>query len=212
VRSVILICLHSKGYPMSTFEVKSTKANTQQKEGKPSKLSIKQKNWLLSVHIGFAAIWTGTVLSMFLIALKNRSSINPDVLYAFNTLINFLDDFVVIPAAIGSVITATLLCWQTNYGFTKFYWVITKWFLTMGLVIFGTFWLYPWANVAADISKAEGLQAFQNGIYRFNTIGVLIGTLIQVLFLCIIIGISVLKPWGRRLIKENAQASSAASK
>ncbi|MDJ0618193.1 MAG: hypothetical protein QNJ63_15855 [Calothrix sp. MO_192.B10] len=197
---------------MSTLEVKGTKANTQQKEGKPSKLSIKQKNWLLSVHIGFAALWTGTVLSMFLISLQNRSSTNPDVLYAFNTLINFLDDFVVIPAAIGSVITATLLCWQTNYGFTKFYWVITKWVLTMALIIFGTFWLYPWANVAADISNAEGLEAFQNVIYRFNTGGVLLGTLAQVLFLCIIIGISVLKPWGRRATKKSAQPSSAVSK
>ena len=195
---------------MSTLEAKSEKAlkpNTRQKEDKSRKLSVKQKNWLLSFHIGFAALWTGTVSSMFLIALRNKSSTNPDILYALNSAINLLDDFIVIPSAIGSVITATFLCWQTNYGFTKFYWVITKWVLTVGLIIFGTFWLFPWGNVAADISNVEGLQAFQNTIYRFDAGGVLLGTLIQVLFLFVIIGISVLKPWGRRSTKENGQAN-----
>jgi F0F1-type ATP synthase assembly protein I len=80
------------------------------------KISIQQKNWLLSAHIGFAALWTGTVLSMGLLAYRNTHSANPDALYALNSAINLLDDYVVIPAAMGSVLTATLLCWTTNYG------------------------------------------------------------------------------------------------
>ena len=91
-----------------------------------SKLNIQQKHWLVFAHISFAALWTGTVLSMFLLSLRNTSSTKGDVLYAFNAAINLLDDYIVIPSAIGSVITATLLCWLTNYGFTKFYWVIAK--------------------------------------------------------------------------------------
>jgi hypothetical protein len=123
------------------------------------KLSTGQKNWLLSAHIGFAALWTGAVLSMFLLSLRNTSSINADVLNALDSAINLLDDWIVIPSAIGSVVTATFLCWVTNYGFTKFYWVITKWFLTTGLVVFGTFWLFPWGNTAERLSAQNGLQA-----------------------------------------------------
>jgi hypothetical protein len=107
----------------------------------------------------------------------------------------------VIPSAIGSVVTATLLCWMTNYGFTKFYWVLAKWLLTTGLVVFGTFWLFPRGNGAARLSGEEGLQALDNPIYGFDAKGVLFGTIIQVLFLFVIIGISVLKPWGRRPAK-----------
>ncbi|ESA34715.1 hypothetical protein N836_14955 [Leptolyngbya sp. Heron Island J] len=162
------------------------------------KASIKQKTWILSAHIGFAALWTGAVLSMFLLSLRNTKAVNADALYAINSAITLLDDYIVIPAAIGSVLTATLLCWTTNFGFTKFYWVISKWFLTTGLVIFGTFWLFPWGNAAEDISAQEGLQAFTNPIYTFDAKGVLVGTLVQVLLLTVIIGISVLKPWGRR--------------
>ncbi|WP_341530051.1 hypothetical protein WKK05_12555 [Nostoc sp. UHCC 0302] len=170
------------------------------------KLSVKQKNWLLSAHIGFAALWTGTVLSMFLLSLRNTKATNADALLALNSAITLLDDYIVIPSAIGSVITATFLCWTTNYGFTKFYWVIVKWILTTFLVVFGTLWLFPWGNVAERISAQEGLQAFDNPIYLFDATGVLTGTVIQVLFLVLIIVISVLKPWGRRPMKEKKQA------
>lgn len=167
-----------------------------------SKLSLGQKKWLLSVHIGFAALWTGTVLSMFLLSLQNTSTTNAEVMYALNAAINLLDDWIVIPAAIGSVVTATVLCWGTNYGFTKFYWVLAKWVLTTGLVLFGTFWLFPWGNGAEAISRHEGLQAFSNSAYTFDAMGVLLGTAAQVFFLFVIIGISVLKPWGRRPVRE----------
>jgi hypothetical protein len=169
------------------------------------KLSINQKNWILSAHVGCAALWTGTVLSMFLLSLRNTRSTNADVLYALDSAINLLDDWIVIPSAIGSVVTATLLCWVTNYGFTKFYWVITKWFLTTGLVVFGTFWLFPWGNTAEKLSAQNGVQALSNPIYEFDAKGVLLGTAIQVLFLFVIIGISVLKPWGRRPAKAKNQ-------
>lgn len=187
---------------MTTAESEKTPKASAKQEDKSFKLSIQQKNWILSFHIGFAALWTGTVLSMFLIAFRNKDTTNSDILFALNSAINLLDDFIVIPAAIGSVITATLLCWRSNYGFFKFYWVITKWILTTGLIIFGTFWLFPWGNYAEAIASTEGLNAFKNPIYLFDTKGVLLGALIQVLFLFVIIGISVLKPWGRRSKKE----------
>lgn len=115
-----------------------------------------------------------------------------------------------IPSAIGSAITATFLRWLTNYGFFKFYWVIVKWILTTSLIIFGTFWLYPWSETATSISDTERIQAFANPLYMFDTKGVLIGAAIQALCLFVIIGISVIKPWGRRSIK-NSEAKPATS-
>ena len=131
------------------------------------------------------------------------SAVNANILYALHSAVNLLDDYIVIPAAIGSVLTATFLCWFTNYGFTKFWWVISKWFLTISLVIFGTFWLYPWSNAAESIAKEQGLSAFNNNVYRLDVQGVVLGGAIQALLLLIIIGISVIKPWGRRVLKEN---------
>jgi hypothetical protein len=176
------------------------------------KITIQQKNWLLSAHIGFAALWTGTILSMGLLAYRNTHSDNPGALYALNSAINLLDDFIVIPAATGSVITATLLCWTTNYGFFKFYWVLTKWFLTTGSIVFGTFWLFPWGNTAERISLQEGVSAFDNSVYTFDTHGVLIGSIVQIVVLGAIIAISTLKPWGRRLGSDDKSKANKSKK
>ena len=164
------------------------------------KLTLKQRHWLLSAHIIFAALWTGTVLSMLLLSWSNRTTNNSDILYALHSAVNLLDDYVVIPAATGSVLTATFLCWLTNYGFSKFWWVISKWFLTISLVVFGTFWLYPWSNTAEEIAQTKGLLAMSDRIYILDAQAVLIGAVVQTIILLIIIAISVIKPWGRRKI------------
>ncbi|MEO1377527.1 MAG: hypothetical protein AAFW70_25255 [Cyanobacteria bacterium J06635_10] len=181
---------------MTSFKI-SENTDKLPKKKKPFKLTLTQKHWVLSFHIGFVALWAGTVMSMFLIALRNKHTANSDILFALNSAINLLDDVVVIPAAMGSVLTATLLCWGTNYGFVKFYWVITKWIITTGLIIFGSFWLFPWGKTTENIALSEGLAAFNNPIYLFDAKGVIIGSLIQVSFLLLIIAISTLKPWGR---------------
>ena len=66
--------------------------------------------------------------------------------------------------------------------------------------MFGTFWLYPWSNNAEAIAQEQGLEAFTSRLYSWDVRGVLIGTTVQIIVLLIIIGISVIKPWGRRKI------------
>lgn len=181
------------------------------KDNKMPKLNIQQKNWLLSAHVIFAAFWTGTVMSMFLLVLRNQNSANGDVLNALNSAINLLDDYVVIPSAIGSLFTGTLLCWLTVWGFFKHYWVIVKWMATVGLIVFGTFWLFPWANAATAISETQRIQALENPLYTFDVKGVLIGTVVQVACLLVIIAISFVKPWGRRPVKAKTSEQSASA-
>lgn len=176
-----------------------------------NKLSVKQKNWLLSSHVAFGGIWFGTALCMIVITLNNRNTSNGDRLYAINSVLKLLDDFVIIPSATLSLLTGGLLCWLTIWGFVKHYWVIVKWIATVTLILFGTFWLGPWTNAMTGISEAERLQALQNPLYVFDQKGVLVGAIIQTFCLLSIIGISVLKPWGRRKIKAQQQVESASS-
>ncbi|MDC0834214.1 hypothetical protein POG22_14540 [Geitlerinema sp. CS-897] len=172
------------------------------------KLNVRQKNWLLSAHVSFAALWTGSVVSIFLLSLKNQQATDVAETTAFHAAANLLDDWIVIPSAIGAVVTATALCWVTNYGFTKFYWVMAKWGLTTALIGFGTGLLFPWSHTAERLSALEGLQAAIDPIYQFDTRAVLWGSAFQVVLLLVIIGISVLKPWGRRTLKSSLKTES----
>lgn len=178
-------------------------STTETPSKKAFKLDVKQKNWLVSAHVAFVGIWFGTALCLVIMGLKNAHTTDGNALYAVNEMVKFLDDFVIIPTAILSLFTGFLLSWLTNWGFVKHYWVITKWFLTISLIVFGTFWLGPWTNAITAISEAERLKALENPLYVLDTHAVIWGGIIQTIFLLMIIAISVLKPWGRRLINNS---------
>jgi hypothetical protein len=50
-----------------------------------------------------------------------------------------------------------------------------------------------------SISAAERLQALQNPLYMFDNQGIIWGGIAINISLLVIIAISLLKPWGRRL-------------
>ncbi len=55
-------------------------------------LNAKQKQWLITVHVAFAAMWFGTALSMIAIALMNRNTTNGDELYAINSVMKLYSE------------------------------------------------------------------------------------------------------------------------
>ena len=69
------------------------------------KLGVKGKSWLKGFHVFFACAWVGTGISMMLLAIINGHIQNGDELYAVNASIKQLDDYIIIPAAFGSLIT-----------------------------------------------------------------------------------------------------------
>lgn len=144
---------------------------------------------------------------MVLIAWSNRNTTNGDELFAINSVLKLLDDFVIIPSATLSSMTGAFLCWLTTWGFAKHYWVIVKWVATVMLIVVGTAWLGPWTNAITAISQAQRLQALQNPLYVWDQKTLMIGAIAQTISLLAIIGISVLKPWGRRKPMPQSEAS-----
>jgi len=162
------------------------------------KMGSRGRAWLKGVHIFFACAWVGAAVCMMLLHFVKSNPANGDELYAFNVSIKLLDDFVVIPAAFGSLITGLLFSWLTDWGFFKFNWMTVKWIVTVGSIIFGTFWLGPWVNGATAISDAERLLSLQNPVYLyFKQMNSYFGSM-QTLILIALAFISVLKPWGKR--------------
>ena len=131
--------------------------------------------------------------------IKNVDAPNGDALYAINEICQFLDNFVIFPTATLSLVTGFFLSLFTNWGFVKHYWVMTKWVLTVSAIVFGSLWIGPWLNAMTSISATERLQALQNPLYMFDNQGIIWGGLAINITLLVIIAISLLKPWGRRL-------------
>lgn len=162
------------------------------------KLGLTGKAWLKSIHIFFACLWIGAAASMLLLASFRGQISNGDELWAFNASIKLIDDFIIIPSAIGCLITGILFSWLTNWGFFKFRWIIVKYVITVGAILFGTFYLGTWVNGMEAISNVERLSALQNDTYlQYAKLNFYFGSL-QAFLLVVAAFISVFKPWGKR--------------
>ncbi len=161
-------------------------------------LSSKGRSWLKGLHIFLVCAWIGAGISMVLLGFAKQQITNGDELYAVNAAIKLIDDFIVIPSAMGTLLTGLLFSLFTNWGFTKFYWVIFKWLMTIAQILFGTFFLGPWVNGATSIADIQRVEALKNASYLyFSQMNQYFGFL-QVALLVVVVFVSVLKPWGKR--------------
>jgi hypothetical protein len=160
------------------------------------KLRAKGQKWLKCFHIFFSCLWVGAAVSL-VISQAGLSATDGKMLYGIDMTRKFIDDFIIIPGAVGSLITGLLYSIYTNWGFFKHNWITVKWVINIGGVIFGTFWLGAWLNGCPPISKELGLGALSDPTYvHYATMNKWFGA-VQALTIIFAVFISVLKPWGK---------------
>jgi uncharacterized membrane protein len=162
------------------------------------KLNVKQRNWLLSLHIASGGLWFGAALCSVALALGGSSLKDGDGLYGINIARNTIGEFAIVPAAILSVITGVLLCSFTSWGLFKHRWVMVKQVMTLILIAIGSAWLGPWTKEMTTISEVARAQSLQNFHYLDLQQAATIGGALQTVALSIVIAISTVKPWVKR--------------
>lgn len=167
------------------------------------RLSIAQKNWLLSLHIATGGLWLGTALCSVALALSIVLLKLGDAIHGINLARNVLGQYIIIPSAVFSVITGVLLCGFTNWGFFKHYWVIAKQLVTLLLIVLGSVWLGPMTKEMTALSEAGRTQVLQNPDYLTLQTTVTLGGTLQTLALLVVIVVSTVKPWGKRKVVQS---------
>lgn len=156
-------------------------------------LTTKGVKVLKSLHLVFAILWMGGVVAIQVVMLIDAQS--GDELLMKQTALRYLDDILVIPAAIVTLITAIVYGKKTNWGFFKHRWLVVKWIVSISLVIIGTFLLSPMVDENLLIVKDLKDAALTNSTIIFNhELGFAFGCLSagSLIFLVVI---SVFKPW-----------------
>ncbi len=159
-------------------------------------ISARSTRWLKTVHIVLAGLWLGGATGLVAMNL-GLDATSGGQLFGQDLAMKLIDDFVVIPAAIGTLITGLLYSIFTKWGFFKHTWVIVKWAITLIAIIMGTFFLGPWLNSLPPISSAQGLEAFADPIYQQNRTLNLWFACLQVATLLTATWLSVFKPWAK---------------
>ncbi|UVI30252.1 hypothetical protein [Paenibacillus spongiae] len=174
------------------------------------KMSLNQKNGWLIFHLLFTAMWIGSAFTQLVLILIVFFTTNPEFLYSAHSFMHIFDLALIIPGALGVVVTGIVLSVRTNWGLTKYYWIISKEIIAFVLILSGGV-LNIWVQDAIQITALERLDSLNNANYIHDRLMLLVFGACQLTLLLAVIFISVKKPWGKRLSKRLPQPSNQTS-
>lgn len=146
-------------------------------------------------HLFFAVLWIGGGIALVILFFSVNPA-NGDELYMKSRIIQIIDDFLIIPGAMASLLIGIVYGIWTNWGFFKHRWLIFKWIVTVAQIIFGTFVLGPWVNETVEIASTLRDAAMDDSTLLHNVRMSQIWGTIQVAILVLsFLVVSVLKPW-----------------
>ncbi len=94
-------------------------------------LSPGPRKSLLAVHLLFSCGWIGMVLGYLALGIAATSSADPETVRAMWIAMEIAGWFVLVPLAIGSLVSGTLLALGTRWGLFRYYWVTFAFGLTL---------------------------------------------------------------------------------
>ena len=167
------------------------------------KLQPTHLRWLKVLHLACVSCWIGGAVSLLLLYFLKSDIDDGAVLYGINQSIHHVDmAVVVVPGAMGCLLTGFAYSTLSNWGFIKQRWITVKWVITVSAILFGTFFLGPWETAMMNISGELGLAALDDQGYLYNQrMNLWFGTL-QVTILFFTVWISVFKPWRSNIHKK----------
>lgn len=161
------------------------------------KLSSNQTRILKIIHIFFFVSWIGGGVCLISVMFFAQPALPEDIYMKYRSM-QVIDDFIIIPGALGSLFTGLIYSIWTNWGFFRQRWLAVKWILTVAQILFGTFALGPWLNGNVDIALKLRGTALSSPEFSQNASHIQIWGTVQVLFLLFMVIISVIKPWKKK--------------
>jgi hypothetical protein len=166
-------------------------------------MSKNMKCLIKTLHLLSACLWLGAAASIVLLQCLKGWADDGRLLLTLNQNFSILDFALIIPGTMGSALTGYIMCTKTSWGLTRYWWIITKEILTITLILIGSACLGPWQLKMVELSQPMGSVLIANASYDvirilFTAVGFL-----QVITLVGIVTISALKPWGKRVSKQN---------
>jgi len=150
------------------------------------------------VHLFCAVMWIGGAVALCLVLFLTTPG-NGGEAYMRSLVLKIIDDYIIIPGAVGNLLVGVIYGVWTKWGFFKQRWLTVKWVLTMAQVLFGTFVLGPWVNANVKLTIKLGDAVVSDQLFLHNIMMSKFWGSIQTAFLLLYIVISVLKPWKKTL-------------
>ena len=161
------------------------------------KLSVRGQRWLKCLHIYSGCVWVGCATTLAIMQFLVEPE-NGNELYGIVATLDFIDLFILVPGAMGILLTALVYSVWTNVGWFKYNWITVKWLICIFGIVFGTFWLGPWLSDMAHIAKDKGMEALTDSRYLSNRFNAMMFGTFQACTVIFAVFISTLKPWKKK--------------
>ena len=102
------------------------------------KISQKGQKWLKCLHIFSGSIWVGCAIAL----TTMQFFINPSdgsELFGIVATLDFIDQYILVPGALGTLLTSLIYSIWTKWGWFKYNWIIVKWVICLLSIVFGTY-------------------------------------------------------------------------
>ncbi|WP_308272145.1 DUF2269 domain-containing protein [Kitasatospora sp. SUK 42] len=162
------------------------------------RLSPGARKRLVVLHVVVSVSWLALMLCLLTLAVTALTTDDADRLRTAYRAMGMLGDTLVVPLSLLSLLSGVALGLGTSWGLFRYYWVSTKFWLTLGAMTASVFALTARLHDAVRVADAHPtgpIPASDLGFVRYNTVIVPAVALSLYLFNVVL---SVYKPWGRR--------------
>jgi len=160
------------------------------------------KKILLSIHILLIAIWIGTLIASLVLVFLKKNTFNAIQFSGLDKSVFLLFDSIIMNISIAVTLSGLVFSVFTNWGFFRFYWIITKWVIIVFVAILIMFFASPAVNGMAALSDSFVEKVLNHPDYLHYQRHYILYTGVQIILLIFIVFISVIKPWGQRIPKK----------
>lgn len=156
------------------------------------------------IHLFFVGTWVGGGWGLLLLTLGLRG----DDLSGMLRAVHMVDLMVVVPAAVGSLLTGVLFSIFTNWGFFKHRWVTAKYIVNLIPMILGGIVPAPHLVGMMEIAAREGARAMADPAFLYHKGVFTLFVIPQFVLILVAFWLSVFKPGlGKKRVESRPQCA-----
>lgn len=155
------------------------------------------------MHIITSVGWLGAVATFLVLSIAGLTSHDGEVIRGAYLSMNLMGLYVIVPLSVAALLTGLVQSLGTSWGLFRYYWVLTKFVLTIGATVL--LMMHQFSAVATVARRVAGTAAGMFAEVAQLGAQLLSEASFGLLALIAITTLSVYKPWGRTPYGERKQ-------
>lgn len=147
-----------------------------------------------SLHILSICAWIGGGLGIALLLILDRQAESVGDLQSFNRVIDAIDDYIVAPGAISTLVTGLSLAKARRFRVMKTPWLSMKLYVTLAAIGFGLFFVSRWLEKLLTYALRDDFAVFDDRLYFQAYIVGVVGCTVQAVVVLGLVAYSALRP------------------